>query len=380
MTPVGKLTALVFLVLPLAYWHDVSAATNAPKWILLSVMAPFLFAFGKPHGGGTAAMWGLLWLTWASVTMLWGAPWLDGFAELWRWVVLALLFVVGSRLTSREFTWSAWAFALGVAINIPFALAQMGGWNGKLWPLESAIFSAGPGGGLMVNPNYMGAAAALAGLLLLGMGGRKARAAGMLVAAAAPAILSKGATLGLAMAGVAWTWIKGRRMAATILFLVLLIGFSVGILWAVDWDLSHTKLSTRWVLWANSFAAITLVGRGIGSFWSVYPEYHNAVFPSPEGLYGFSLRPQNAHHDLLNLAVETGVIGLCLALLWIKAVISARLECPSDLGAKLCVIGFLVIGLVDFPAHIPSSAAIVFLAAGFLSRGRALYTGGLKWT
>jgi O-antigen ligase len=73
---------------------------------------------------------------------------------------------------------------------------------------------------------------------------------------------------------------------------------------------------------------------------------------------------REAHNDYLQLAVETGVVGIAL-LLWGLAVLLRSLRDPW-LGAA--VIGALVHSAVDFPLQIPAVAALFFTVCAFAAR------------
>ena len=132
-------------------------------------------------------------------------------------------------------------------------------------------------------------------------------------------------------------------------------------------DAERQSLDKRLALYANSTTLIDATGHGVGSFWSVYPTAHDAIRPTPTGIYHFSVRPRTAHNDALTLTVETGLIGLALAGLFVVIVLYR----PRSPGWYIFG-GFLAIGLFNFPLfHTPATAFLAFLGAGHAVRCRS---------
>ncbi len=125
-----------------------------------------------------------------------------------------------------------------------------------------------------------------------------------------------------------------------------------------------------------------VIGTGLGSFGSVFPEYQ--TFPTDQ-LYPY------AHNDYAQALAETGAAGALIILaalvLFLRLAfgnLNERLERETGwmrLGAALGVCGLLVHSFVDFNLHIPANAAwFVVLAAmatmGSRARSSALPASG----
>jgi hypothetical protein len=121
---------------------------------------------------------------------------------------------------------------------------------------------------------------------------------------------------------------------------------------------------------------VTIQGKGIGSFWAEYPAYAKAVIPSPVSLINAKMRPHTAHNDVLTVVVETGVIGLLLALGFIVHVMNTRHRDEESRAAKAAIYTFFALGLFSFPLFVPTTGALFALAAGFLVRPSDFYSRG----
>ena len=108
-----------------------------------------------------------------------------------------------------------------------------------------------------------------------------------------------------------------------------------------------------------------LTGFGLGSYVWIFPGYQT----SPT-----SVIETNAHNEYLEMAIETGLVGaaICLLFLWMLFRVAAqRLRNAADneelgirLGAVSAWIGICVYSLSDFPTVIPAiDYALAVLAA-----------------
>jgi len=108
-----------------------------------------------------------------------------------------------------------------------------------------------------------------------------------------------------------------------------------------------------------------LLGFGFGTFPTVYPQFRS---------FYTHVFVNQAHNDYLQLLVETGLIGFCLAAWFLVAIYRAgfnKLEQPDvgesrilNLAALTAISGLLVHSLVDFNLHIPANAALFFVLCG----------------
>jgi O-antigen ligase len=133
------------------------------------------------------------------------------------------------------------------------------------------------------------------------------------------------------------------------------------------------SVSTRTEMLSNSLEAakhFPLVGSGFGTFARVYP-----LFNDPERVGGAFIN--HAHNDYLEIALETGLAGgmlVLLFLLWWAATVKEMLATPSaDEFAKAGAIGsaaILLHSLVDFPLRTSGIAASFAMCLGLMIASR----------
>jgi len=114
-----------------------------------------------------------------------------------------------------------------------------------------------------------------------------------------------------------------------------------------------------------------LTGSGLGSFYTTFPRYQS---PEVEGYY------DHAHNDYLEVATETGIIGLLLlaiaVLLTIAVVLDTQYRRHSPLnrgiafGATMAIMALLIHSTVDFNLQIPANGAtfMLILALAWVAR------------
>jgi len=114
-----------------------------------------------------------------------------------------------------------------------------------------------------------------------------------------------------------------------------------------------------------------LMGSGLGSFHTTFPRYQSLEV---DGYY------DHAHNDYLQVATETGIIGLLLlgiaVLLTIGVVLDAQYRRHSPLNrgiafsTTMAIIALLIHSTVDFNLQIPANAAtfMLILALGWVAR------------
>jgi O-antigen ligase len=110
------------------------------------------------------------------------------------------------------------------------------------------------------------------------------------------------------------------------------------------------------------FAQKPVLGWGLGVFPDIYPQFSTLAT---------SLQVGMAHNDYLQLLVEMGVLGLCMALWFLLTLFRSALRklksWPSGtnsavtLAAMLGVMGILVHSFMDFNLQIPGNAALFYV-------------------
>jgi len=303
------------------------------------------------------------------------------FDRVWKFALAGMIFAAASTLDARQYRHCVFAFGIGVAIN---ALVAVGMKSGLVPIVSSAqigqkfgIFTTTPTtpAAMMVNANYLAAAAVLAIVPLIVCGGRIwGRVVAILCFPALVLALSKAAVVGIAGTAVAAMWRLSRKVAVAIL--VISVGalcaypFTLGVDGYGNSGFMHIKVKNRIVLAANTASGITVFGHGAGSFWPIYPKYANSVLDASQTEYSFNRRPRTAHNDFLTIAFEGGVVALALWLAFIAIILRRTIETREKLAAWLTTVAFLALGLFHFAAFLPHSLFVAMLHAGYLAQKR----------
>jgi putative inorganic carbon (HCO3(-)) transporter len=243
--------------------------------------------------------------------------------------------------------------------------------------------------GSFADPNYYAALLALAALPAIVLALADVRRDGWLLAPAAVALaglafsLSRGAMLGLAVGLLLLlSWTRARRVAVVAAAAVLVLTLAGGNplirseqVGTVSERLSSlqnpTRESRRPEIWQTSVDIAvehSLVGIGVNQF------EHEAAQRS---LVEQGRTLENAHSIPLNLAAETGVIGLAAFLVWIGQLVARSLRALTardrlvralSFGVSAALAAFLVQGLTVTLIRVPVLTGMLFLFAGLLTR------------
>lgn len=322
------MSALAFLV-SIMFIPGLPSAATTPRWALMSLVVPFFWYF-TPSRWTVGHLLGAMFLAWCSITLLWTFNGYDGVHQVWKFVLLGMLFCIGA---ARDLRPVYIGVAFGMTLNSGVVIAQFLGWDN----LPQIIVP----GGLFFNKNF---GAELAAMTL-------AAAIGSRLWWAIPGVLPtlilcdcRGAYMALGVASILLVYQYNRRAAAFAFLFVGLVG-------AYLWQQNYTT-AQRVELWQDTWAGMTFWGRGIGSYFITFPEHASNVD-------ALALRPFTAHNDLLQIAYETGPGAILAGALVLFALWSRpRVE-------HYVLIVFLVEGLVGFPLYMPATA---FLAAFVLGR------------
>ena len=156
-----------------------------------------------------------------------------------------------------------------------------------------------------------------------------------------------------------------------------------------SWD----EIGGRFAYNLNSFAIIRdhwFNGVGVGSFFGIYPAYHNAFVSTPTNSYSVMARPQRTHTDLMQAFDEMGIPGgsfymllvlSSLAYAWrmrgAEAVRKAGLF-PLFGGLSLLVIS--INSLMDFPMQLPTAPAVACILMGTMAAHYKAVFPGSGWS
>lgn len=155
-----------------------------------------------------------------------------------------------------------------------------------------------------------------------------------------------------------------KRWIETFLILVFLgvtlISLQIGISASMErFAMDDLLREGRPIYWANTmglFSDFPLIGMGLGTFTSVYPDWE---------VLGIPIRLYHAHNDYLEYLSELGVIGMTLLLggillMGINSFIVWRKRKSAEvkglaLGGLVAVVCILVHSITDFNLHIPAN-------------------------
>lgn len=320
-----------FFALSVAYLPGAFNASTAGRWALLSIGVPLLLWCAVLPPATLAHQIGAVLLGWAALSLWWTPSIYDGLDALWKLFVLAGLFLIGTAQVSLRPVFVG--LGIGMAVNAGIAIAQWYGWEG--------IYTLGVPAGLYINKNSLAEAAALT---LIGVIGYRLW---WLVPAVLPCIVLTGgraAMAGLAVAAMAWLWPRSRLAVLTIA--------GVGLAYCIG-HLGDFSVADRFDIWRDTMAGLTPLGRGVGSFFTVYPE--NAFYKDL-----LNSRPAHAHNDFLEMAFDLGP-----AVILYVALLAVALAAPRPVE-RAVLLAFTTEACFAFPLHLPVTAAVAALAAGHL--------------
>jgi len=175
--------------------------------------------------------------------------------------------------------------------------------------------------------------------------------------------------------------LPGRRMRAAVTGIALIAAAAVFFWLVPPYVLAklgtagnyvpETSAGNRPALWRSSLGILRehpLLGSGMGSFVTVYPDYQVEVS---------ELTIEHAHNDYIEALAETGLPGAALILLTLALFfpitfgnLTLQLKREAgwiQLGAAISCCGLLVHSIVDFNLHIPANAAWFAFCAGLAS-------------
>lgn len=311
---------------------------TTPRWCVLACTVPFFWYFVRGPIT-TGHVLGLTFLAWCALSLTWAFSYYDGVLQLGKFGLLGLLFCIGAARKDLHSIWAA--AALGAGVNGVLMIAQEFGWSG----LPQAVLPAGT----FFNKNLAAEFCVLALVGALGLPGRWK----WLAVAAVPGVVlgqSKTVALALAVAAIILMW---QRFRAGAIALLVIFPVIAGVIAS-----SSSTWAQRLQVWQDTLAGMTFWGRGIGAFWSTFPEHARQID-------ALALRPGDAHSDILQVTYEVGPGSLVLV-----ALLAFALRGPWRTESYVLVV-FFIIGLAGFPLYMPATAMLAALAVGHLCRDRS---------
>ncbi|MBM7112986.1 O-antigen ligase family protein [Archangium primigenium] len=364
-------------------WTQSAAVLPRRLALHLLTVGVLLHAARRPRWGAVALVAGALGAWWTVTWRLgespwWGAPrWLDGLVAL-----VLLSSVAGGRLPRRFLLVPL--MALGGAGAL-LGLVQQ--WVDLPWLLQATRPAA-----FFVSRAVAGEFVAASLLLAVGfLLGRGRPWALVLVGVQVAFLVSTRSRTGWAVAAVGLLWMGWHLDGPRRHSLAAVVGLSAGLAvlftpgprlaWQAPnpyadslGSLSRLELSGRWVTWRNTWALVMDhpgLGVGPGGFSGVYPAYHRAVVRDEAFSAGQQI--EEPHHELLRVAVESGLPGVGLVLLLGGVLLRGVPRRPGRRTAALLGAGGALVlsSCVSLTFVAPPTLLLATCVAGLLARTRS---------
>ena len=333
-------------------------------------------------------------LPWMPISL---APYNTVSSALWLLPAIAVLLGV-IRVGAFRTKWIAWTVVLIAAASVIVGALQVVGGDGSPWYFYR-ITNLGSTTGFFSNRNHMATLLVCAlpflGALYLGAVGRgqsAQRTSGMFViVAGAFAVILVGIAINGSLAGVGlaipvtvasflliwsrkrklprWAWAGLTALVAGAVILAYNVPFSSNNLVGQDRNAPDSR-NYSFALTSEAASDFMPVGSGIGTFVRIFPMYED---PATVDRYFMN----HAHSDYLELALETGVPGILLILLFLlwwawRAAAVWRAE-EADYFARAATIASAAIlahSIVDYPLRTAAISALFALCCALMAEPR----------
>lgn len=305
-------------LLTVLYWPAIYGPATSPRLAFLAVSLPILlFLTYRKVSFTWVHIVGVLFIFWAIVSLDWTSNWYDGVHELIKLVIIAEAFVLGTYLYSLR------DLFIGLGIGLLFSLPMM--------------FQ----GGLFVNINV------LAETTLIVCVGLVVYRVWWLIPVLLPLIVVNGSRAAIltGIGLIAYTQSKRLCLVSVIAGLIILSQYRTD------------TIDLRIVLWEDTLSGLTMVGHGLGSFFTDYPFLTNSIDTVLS-------RPRYAHNDLMQISFELGLIGGILALVFCWLILQ------SDKQERYVFLAFLGVSCFSYPLHLPVSSFVMALVCGYVASSR----------
>ena len=336
MPVLAFLTSILFI-------PGIPSPATTPRWALLMLVIPLLW-YRSPGRITAGHLLGACFLAWAALSLTWTFNLYDGARGALLLGLLALIFCAAPLSLRRVYG----AMAIGLTLNSAVVIAQIYGWD---------VLSQGAvPGGLFFNKNFGGELAAMV------FAGAVATRLWWAIPGLLPTLAlseCRGAWVALGVAGIILIW-QRNKLAATVL--TAAIALAATRVW-----LTYPSTAQRVDLWLDTWDGFNFWGKGLGSFFTTFPEYASRIDP-------MRWRPSTAHADLINLTYELGPGVLLLLGLLVYALRTRPIR-----AEHYVLIVFLTEGLVGFPLYVPATAFLAALVLGSLCRDRPELRPALAW-
>ena len=136
-----------------------------------------------------------------------------------------------------------------------------------------------------------------------------------------------------------------------------------------DQGFLRDSIGYRLSFWANTgvmWATAPLFGHGLGSFNYLYPDYAQATDFGIAAASNAHEYVGAAHNEFLQFMAEMGVVGVGLALVFLKGTVR-RPDSPLQSAALVSLLIAAALAMVEFPLQNPATLALIALGLAQLS-------------
>lgn len=320
-----------------AYVPGVIGASVTTGWLFLLLTLPILLFYCNIRITIVHIL-GLLFLCYATLSFAWTSNVNIAFFIYLQAITVAIVFCIGSSLNNIK--WFVIGCAVGLLPSDILATIQY-------FYKEPVVFTVqGNVAGLFVNKNIYCEVSAIICITLIVF------KLWWYIPFTLPGIVyvhSRGAILGFATGLLVWLF-KHNRLA---FYSLSVTGLVVGSIYYID-NFSMISVNERFAMWADTIKGIKIFGQGVGSFEITYPYYATNIDTSLS-------RPRFAHNDLIQAIYEFGIGSILLVISFYTIL---KIKCDET----IIIFSIIVMSMFNYTTHIPASAFILFLVAGYVSR------------
>lgn len=334
-------------------------------------------------------------LPWLPISL---APYKSFASLLWLLPALGVLFGM-IRLGAFKATWIAAAFAAGTLLAVLIGALQVAGGEMSPWYFYE-ISNRGVMTGFFSNANHMATFLVITIPFLTALfakARRKARSAqsssgvfviligGLAVVSVGLVINQSLAGLGLALPVTAASFLmlrarRGKLPSWSILVVAALTVGSVALVFSAPFannltsEAAKSSPYSRYTTFGTSIRAAKdffPTGSGIGSFVEIYPQYEEQADVTRWHM-------NHVHSDFIEIALEAGVLGIILVLLfliwWSGRVLAIWRADQADYFARASTIASAAIlahSIVDYPLRTAAISAAFAVCCALMAGARA---------
>ena len=321
--------ALLGAAVSAAYWPNMLSAAFTPRWAIIGAGLPLVSNL-DPRNIGEPMRWVLAWiLAFGAVSIIASPDQMTGWLDLFYIVLLCGAFLAGAGLQSLDDVMTG--LGAGLALSSAICVAQSLGYPiiGDPTPRPAGLF---------FNSEVM---AEFAAVIFVWAACRPRW--GLAVIAAIPiALCFSRVAIVASLLGLIYTYRPTSRAATlALLSAIAVIALAMVVFLGVA---KAGSADQRIIIWGATLMAFKPLGTGLGWFQAAHPA------------------EQYAHSDAIQLLVEIG-IGAMLAIVIPIAAFWKNRGTYADRAAFVAICFEIV---VSFPLHVPATAFMAAIVAGYL--------------